>query len=507
VRSSNWSRPLAALAALALVAGACGNDDADDTTAPGVEDDDGNGNDVETDPEDLAQDVLCTLASDDEYGDTGVEGAEFAADNLGIDIAVQATFPAPSAERPAQDFQAQISQLEGGGCEVILFVSLPSDNGSFADALAENPGYNPTILGQSPTWLGLFRGNAYLQEHYYALAEGSEYGDESSPGMAELVRIKDEYAPDVEPDIYFNFGYLQSMAMVQVLEQAVEDGDLSREGILRAMEDVGTLTFDGLTGDYQYGPAADRVPPTISSIFQVDPDVGTGLGIVAQDYEAPYADQFEFESDAPELDLPDAPGGDPEPGPGFDGSTIRLGVLTPTSGIAAIIGNPLTAGNQAYIDYVNEELGGIAGEYQMELVIEDTAYDPSVAGDRYAAIRDDVVAFVQILGTPVVNALLADLIDDDVVAGPASLDSAWVREPNLLAIGGPYQIQAINGIDWWFREGPNAPGGTGEADDTGDTGTGDTDDDDAAVTDDDEVDDADADAGLDDGDGDEGTDG
>jgi ABC-type branched-subunit amino acid transport system substrate-binding protein len=499
VRASKWLRPLAALAALALVAGACGNDDADDTTAPGVEDD--NGNDFEApDPEDLAQDVLCTLASDDEYGDTGVEGAEFAADNLGIDIAVQATFPAPSAERPSQDFRAQISQLEGGGCDVILFVSTPVDTGSLADALAENPGYNPTILGQSPTWLGLFRGNEYLQEHYYALAEGAEYGDESAPGMAELVRIKDEYAPDVEPDIYFNFGLLQSMAMVQVLEQAVEDGDLSREGILRAMEDVGTLTFDGLTGDYVYGPAGDRVPPTISSIFRVDPDVGTGLGIVAQDYEAPYAGQFEFENDSPDLDLPDAPGGEPEPGPGFDGSTIRLGALTPTSGLVAIIGDPLTAGNQAYIDYVNEELGGIAGQYQMELVIEDTAYDPSVAGDRYAAIRDDVVAFVQILGTPVVNALLADMIDDDVVGSPASLDSAWVREPNLLAIGGPYQIQAINGIDWWFREGPNAPGGSGDVD---------TGDDDAAVTDDDEPDDDDADAGLDDGDddGDEGTDG
>src|SRR5690606_2454879 len=53
------------------------------------------------------------------------------------------------------------------------------------------------------------------------------------------------------------------------------------------------------------------------------------------------------------------PPGDPEPAPGFDGETIRIGVLTPTSGSVAIIGTPLTAGNQAYVDYVNEELGGI----------------------------------------------------------------------------------------------------------------------------------------------------
>ena len=242
-----------------------------------------------------ADDVLCTLASDDEYGDTGVAGAEFAAANLDIEIAVQATFPAPSATRPAQDFQAQISQLEGGGCDVFLFVATPTDTGALAGALLENTGYNPTILGQSPTWLGLFSGNEYLQEHYYSLSEGTEYGDESVPGMAELVRIKDTYAPDQAPDIYFNFGYIQAQAMVQVLEKAVELGDLSREGILAAMEAVDVLTFDGLSGDYVYGPVDDREPPTVTTIFRVDPEIGTGLGLVELDYEADYISDFSFE--------------------------------------------------------------------------------------------------------------------------------------------------------------------------------------------------------------------
>ena len=39
------------------------------------------------------------------------------------------------------------------------------------------------------------------------------------------------------------------------------------------------------------------------------------------------------------------------------------------------------------------------------------------------------------------------------MASPASLDSFWVREPNLLPIGGPYQIQAINALDWYVTEG------------------------------------------------------
>jgi ABC-type branched-subunit amino acid transport system substrate-binding protein len=239
--------------------------------------------------------VLCTLASDDEYGDTGVEGAEFAAENLGIDIAANVTYPAPSATRPAQTFEAQLSQLEGAGCEVILFVATPTDTGGFTTALTENTGYNPTILGQSPTWLGLFAGFPYLQENYYALSEGPQYGDESIPGMAELVRVLETYAPDQPPDIYFNFGYLQAMAMHQILEEAVARGDLSRAGMLAALESVGTLTFDGLSGDYVYGPAADRVPPIVSSIFRPNPDAPGGLEIVEYEYEAPYAGDFEFD--------------------------------------------------------------------------------------------------------------------------------------------------------------------------------------------------------------------
>lgn len=241
-------------------------------------------------PENEGQ-ALCTLASDDEYGDTGVAGAEFAAENLGIEIAESATFPAPSATRPAQTFEAQLSQLESAGCEVILFVATASDTGGLTTALTENV-YSPTILGQSPSWLGPFATFEFLQSNFYLLSEGAAYGDESIPGMAELVRIQETYAPDVAPDIYFNFGYLQGMAVHQLLEEAVANGDLSRQGLMAALESVGTFTFDGLVGDYVYGTADERVPPTTSSIFKPNPDLPQGLEMVSQDYSASYIDDL-----------------------------------------------------------------------------------------------------------------------------------------------------------------------------------------------------------------------
>src|SRR3546814_748461 len=165
------------------------------------------------------------------------------------------------------------------------------------------------------------------------------------------------------------------------------------------------------------------------------------------------ADADETTTDDGGDDGGEEPAGDPEPTAGFDGETIRLGVITPTSGSVALIGNPLTAGNQAYFDYVNEELGGVAGKYQIELEVRDSGYDPTKAVQEYAAIKDDVAMIAQLLGTPIVNAVLEQLESDDILASPASLDSFWVREPNLVPLGGPYQTQAMNGLYWYVTDG------------------------------------------------------
>lgn len=144
--------------------------------------------------------------------------------------------------------------------------------------------------------------------------------------------------------------------------------------------------------------------------------------------------------------------GAPQSTTGFDGTTIKLGVLSPLSGPVAVIGLPLTAGNKIWFDALNAR-GGVAGKYKVELVQEDTQYKPDVTVQQYNKIKGNVVAFTQILGTPSTLAVLPQLKTDKVLAAPASLDALWVREPNLLPVGGPYQIQVINAMDHYLTEG------------------------------------------------------
>jgi ABC-type branched-subunit amino acid transport system substrate-binding protein len=138
---------------------------------------------------------------------------------------------------------------------------------------------------------------------------------------------------------------------------------------------------------------------------------------------------------------------------GFDGKTIKLGVITPLTGTVSLIGTPLTAGNQLWWDYANAELGGVGGKYKVELVEEDSQYQPATAIQAYDKIKGDVVDFQQILGTQVTKALLPKMQVDQSAGGPATLDSTWVKNPNLFPIGAPYQIEAINGLDYYTKNG------------------------------------------------------
>jgi len=139
--------------------------------------------------------------------------------------------------------------------------------------------------------------------------------------------------------------------------------------------------------------------------------------------------------------------------PGFDGDTINLGVITPLSGRVSVIGNPLTAGNEMWWEYYNEEEGGIAGKYPVELLQEDSAYAPPTAVQAYDKIKGDVVAFQQVLGTQVTQALLPKMQADQAVAAPATLDATWVHNPNLVPVGAPYQVEAINALDYYVNNG------------------------------------------------------
>ncbi len=140
--------------------------------------------------------------------------------------------------------------------------------------------------------------------------------------------------------------------------------------------------------------------------------------------------------------------------PGIRNDTIFLGALVPQSDAVALIGKPILAGVEAYLAQVNADKGGVAGRYKLHLTAEDVTYaNPSTSVQKYNKIRDQVAMIVPILGTDHVNVSLPLLAEDTLLAVPSTMDAEWVREPNLISVLAPYQIEVINGIDYWISAG------------------------------------------------------
>jgi ABC-type branched-subunit amino acid transport system substrate-binding protein len=235
---------------------------------------------------------ICSIVQDDAYGEAGQQGVDFAAESLGFEVADTQRFKAGD-----KDVTGQIQRLQRANCDAVFLVATPTDAGTIWGTAAEL-GFAPRWIAQSPSWideLGASPLAEYLQQTTWVVAEGTEWGDPEVKGAQDLVARVEEFKPDQDPDYYFSFGYTQGVAMTALLEKAVELGDLSRDGLLKASEAMGTVSFDGLGGDYAYGPAAERNPPRVSTIFEVDPEKPFGLSRLEYQYESDAAKEFEFQ--------------------------------------------------------------------------------------------------------------------------------------------------------------------------------------------------------------------
>ncbi len=236
--------------------------------------------------------VVCSMIQDDVYGEAGQAGLDFAAQRRGVRIANTQRFKVNTT-----DYTGQIQALTRAGCEMVFLVAAPSDAGRIWGAAAQTQ-FPGRWIGQSPTWIDEFANSPltpYLRDRVLIVGEGTEWGDTGVPGMRDMLERIQRYAPQHQPDYFFTAGYNQGRVMTALLEKAVERGDLSRAGVLAASRELGTVSFDGLSGDYRYGPAETREPPRTSTIFSVDPSKPFGLATRKYNFSSPDAQAYVFQ--------------------------------------------------------------------------------------------------------------------------------------------------------------------------------------------------------------------
>jgi len=189
---------------------------------------------------------------DDEYGKDYMRGWRLAAKKYGLKIVAEESF-----KRGSVDVASQVLNLRRMGANYVYQTSAMA---SIAATLQEahRLGYHPQFIGDGGMCVKKFID--VVQE----AAEGAwgvtftAHAEENSPGMKRLKNITKKYQPDARMDMFYIWGWVNSMVGIEGLERAGRN--LTREGLIEALETFKDRPFstNGLSGDIIYSSKSHK---------------------------------------------------------------------------------------------------------------------------------------------------------------------------------------------------------------------------------------------------------
>jgi len=136
-------------------------------------------------------------------------------------------------------------------------------------------------------------------------------------------------------------------------------------------------------------------------------------------------------------------------GPGVTAKTITLGEITDLSGVFAPLATAFTQAQELYWKETNAA-GGVCGR-QIKVVVKDAAYDVQKAVSLYRDVEPDIAAVSQIVGSPIIAALLPTFERDSMLTAAAAWPPAFLDAKSVAIIGATYDLEAINGVEWLMQ--------------------------------------------------------
>jgi ABC-type branched-subunit amino acid transport system substrate-binding protein len=205
-----------------------------------------------------------------DYGADAAYGAKVAAEELGAEFVDVET-------EPGQDNQAgAIDAVVSQDPDLVVLTTGPTDAATIIGQAAAQ-GFQGQYVGTSPTWNpGLKDTPAFdaMTQQYHQSRPGETYEEGQGPGF-DAVR---EVFGDAGDDGVLT-GWTPQYAVKAAIEAAIENGDLTREGLLEAATSLESVDYEGMmpegSGDFAAGEAFPR------EIIMAQPDAETSSGVTA----------------------------------------------------------------------------------------------------------------------------------------------------------------------------------------------------------------------------------
>ena len=138
--------------------------------------------------------------------------------------------------------------------------------------------------------------------------------------------------------------------------------------------------------------------------------------------------------------------GEVKTGPGVTADTITLGQITDLSGVFAPLATAFTQTQEMFW----KEQDPIC-DRKIKLINKDGAYDVQKSVSLYRDTEPDIAAVSQIVGSPIIAALMPTFEQDNMLAVAAAWPPAFLDAESVAIIGATYDLEAINGIEWMME--------------------------------------------------------
>jgi len=205
-----------------------------------------------------------------DYGDDAAVGAKIAAEKRGATFTDIPT--GPGADQQAAAVQAVMKSQ----ADVVVVATGPLELAAVVGGAVKS-GFKGKFIGSIPTW------NAALLdspagpaiEASYLWATSFPLWDTDSEGF----KAMREANGDQPPNAYFALGWSGGYIMKAALEKAVDDGDLTREGLLKAATSMTGVESEGMLPEGSGNYAGDANEAAVRVTQLAVPKKGSGSGV------------------------------------------------------------------------------------------------------------------------------------------------------------------------------------------------------------------------------------
>ena len=177
-----------------------------------------------------------------EYGENGLKGSKYFAQKNGMTIVEQ------KVKATDEDMSGQVAAFKRAGVKAIAFTTAPTQLASVA-GIAAGQGLNVPLVGNNPTYdPALLKTPAAkaLKANAYVVSSIAPFNLDK-PDVQKVASDFSEAYPKEVPKASAPFGYMQGKLMYEILNQACQNKDLTREGLVKAAHQLKNVETGGLT--------------------------------------------------------------------------------------------------------------------------------------------------------------------------------------------------------------------------------------------------------------------